>query len=218
MIDALGAGQTYLPRRVGAHDRVKPSGETTVESFGRGIPAATSSPPPQRTGGTTTAPLLSSGMLSQMISDSSQNHAASSDRAVNALMALGAKDAASDQNLLDRPWRDAVFKVADGNSDGMVTKSELEQSVVNGNGTLQDADALFEKISTDQTGKVSKEQMSGQLAARVGPDSFGNALSDFLNVDLSASNAKQQLIDKLMSIGLTKDQAGSVSGHLGKVA
>jgi hypothetical protein len=170
--------------------------------------------PQQRTGGATSAALLGSATLGHLIDIGAQDRAGSADGAVHALMALGAKGAAADKKLLDRPWRDTVFTVADGNSDGTVTKSELEQSVVSGNGTLRDADALFAKISSDPAGNISNEQMSGQLAARVGPDNFGNALSDFLNVDLSASDAKQQLLDNLMGIGLSKDQAASVSGHL----
>ena len=45
-----------------------------------------------------------------------------------------------------------LFNKIDGNGDGSISKSELEQAVTSAGGTTQAADALYAKIDPNNTG------------------------------------------------------------------
>jgi hypothetical protein len=133
------------------------------------------------------------------------------DDAVDALITLGAKQAASGQVSLGDPYKSTLFNVASGDSGGELTQSELQQSVIAGGGTAQDADALFDQLDPSGTGSVSETQMASQLATPVSGDTFGNGLADYLNGKESAGDLQQSLLQQLMGIGLTQNQANSLA-------
>src|ERR1019366_4994565 len=56
-----------------------------------------------------------------------------------------------------------LFNKIDGNGDGSISKSELEQAVTTAGGSTQGADALYAKLDPNNTGNVSEQQFSQNL-------------------------------------------------------
>jgi hypothetical protein len=156
---------------------------------------------------------LSASTLKQLIQVQSQQPATASggaDGAADALITLGAKSAASGQISLSDNYKSILFDLASGNS-GNLTRSDLEQSVIAGGGTAQEADALFDQIDQNGSGTVSQKEMAGQLATPTSGDSFGDALSGYLQAN---GDLQQTLMQQLMGIGLTQDQANSLAQQM----
>jgi hypothetical protein len=70
-----------------------------------------------------------------------------------------------------------MFAQADGNGDGAVTQSELEQAVTAAGGSKAGADALFAKLDPGGTGSVSQQQFIDTLQP---PSVSGNTAQDAL--------------------------------------
>jgi hypothetical protein len=136
------------------------------------------------------------------------------DAAVQALMNVGAKEAATGKVDLSDPYQSTLFQIASGGS-GSLTQGQLEKSVIAGGGTAQEADALYAQLDPSGTGTVTETQMAGQLATpATGPDTFGNALSLYLNGGQSTDALESDLLQKLMNIGLNNSQASTVAQQL----
>jgi Ca2+-binding EF-hand superfamily protein len=92
--------------------------------------------------------------------------AGSADNAVHALTQLGVSSYANGVNLDGSP-ASVLFQLADVNGNGQVTESELEQRVVSGGGTKQDADALYQALASQgQSGTpLTEANFQGGLAA-----------------------------------------------------
>ena len=177
-------------------------------------PAATPGLPQQVLGSSSQPGPLSSATLGQLIQVQSQQSGMASggaDAAVQALIALGAKGAASGQISLNDDYKSSLFNLASGNGGGSLTRSELQQSVIAGGGTAQAADALYDQLDTNGTGSVSESQMAGQLATPTKGDSFGEGLSAYLK---ASGDSQQALMQQLLGIGLTQDQASSLSQQM----
>ena len=56
-----------------------------------------------------------------------------------------------------------MFAQVDGNGDGAITQSELEQAVTAAGGAKAGADALFAKLDPNGTGSVSEQQFAPNL-------------------------------------------------------
>jgi Ca2+-binding EF-hand superfamily protein len=56
-----------------------------------------------------------------------------------------------------------LFSQIDGNGDGSISQSELEQAVTKAGGTKEGADALYAKLDPNGTGSVSEQQFSNSL-------------------------------------------------------
>jgi Ca2+-binding EF-hand superfamily protein len=56
-----------------------------------------------------------------------------------------------------------LFAQIDGNGDGAISQSELEQAVTKAGGTKEAADALYAKLDPNGTGSVSEQQFSQSL-------------------------------------------------------
>lgn len=184
-------------------------------------------------GAASSSSLLSSTVLQQLLQVQSQQSAMTNaaaagtsvtgssggsdqtqaDAAVDALITLGAKEAASGQVSLGDSYQATLFNVASGNGGGELTQSELQQSVIAGGGSAQEADALFDQLDPSGTGTVSETQMASQLATPVG-GTFGDGLASFLNAKEGAGGLQQSLLQQLMGIGLTQDQANSLAQQM----
>jgi Ca2+-binding EF-hand superfamily protein len=70
-----------------------------------------------------------------------------------------------------------MFAQADGNGDGAITQSELEQAVSAAGGSKAGADALFAKLDPGGTGSVSQQQFIDALKP---PSASGNTAQDAL--------------------------------------
>ena len=57
----------------------------------------------------------------------------------------------------------SLFSQIDGNGDGSISQSELEQAVTKAGGTKEGADALYAKLDPNGTGSVSEQQFSNSL-------------------------------------------------------
>jgi Ca2+-binding EF-hand superfamily protein len=57
----------------------------------------------------------------------------------------------------------SLFSQIDGNGDGAISQSELEQAVTNAGGTKAGADALYAKLDPNGTGSVSEQQFAQSL-------------------------------------------------------
>jgi Ca2+-binding EF-hand superfamily protein len=57
----------------------------------------------------------------------------------------------------------SLFSQIDGNGDGSISQSELEQAVTKAGGTKEGADALYAKLDPNGTGSVSEQQFSSSL-------------------------------------------------------
>lgn len=207
MISALQ--RTPLPSLSAVVSPSKPP-VSTESAF---VPATTAATPAAASGSASPSGRLSAGTLDQLIQVQSQQSGASqgnADSAVDALIALGAKGAASGQISLNDNYKSTLFNLASGNS-GTLTRSDLEKSVVAGGGTAQDADALFDQIDRNGSGAVSENEMAGQLASCVKGDSFGASLSSYLQTN---GDLQQTLMQQLMKIGLTQDEANSLAGQM----
>jgi hypothetical protein len=165
--------------------------------------------------GTTNAPAAGTSVTGSSVTGSSSgSDQTQADAAVGALVTLGAKQAASGQVSLGAPYQTTLFNVASGNSGGALTQSELQQSVIAGGGTAQDANALFNQLDPSGTGTVSETQMASQLATPVSGDTFGNGLADYLNAKQTADGLQQNLLQQLAGIGLTQTQASSLAQQM----
>jgi hypothetical protein len=176
------------------------------------LPAATGAPS-AASGSAYQSGRLSAGTLQQLIQVQSQQPATASggaNSAVGALITLGAKGAASGQISLNDNYKSTLFNLASGNS-GNLTRSDLEQSVIAGGGTAKEADALFDQIDQNGSGAVSQKEMAGQLATPTSGGSFGDALFGYLQ---ASGDLQQTLMQQLMGIGLTQDQANSLAQQM----
>jgi Ca2+-binding EF-hand superfamily protein len=82
-----------------------------------------------------------------------------------------------------------MFTQTDSNGDGVITQSELEQSVTAAGGDKAGADALFAKLDPNGTGSVSEQQFVDTLQP---PSTGGNTAQDALLAlldQLTQSNA-----------------------------
>jgi Ca2+-binding EF-hand superfamily protein len=70
-----------------------------------------------------------------------------------------------------------MFSQTDGNGDGVITQSELEQSVTAAGGGKAGADALYAKLDPNGTGSVSQQQFIDTLQP---PSATGNTAQDAL--------------------------------------
>jgi len=70
-----------------------------------------------------------------------------------------------------------MFAQIDGNGDGAITQSELEQAVTAAGGDKTGADALFAKLDPNGTGSVSEQQFIDTLQP---PSAGGNTAQDAL--------------------------------------
>jgi hypothetical protein len=162
----------------------------------------------------TSGPASGAASASATSSGSLSGASTSADAAVQALMNLGAKEAATGQVDLDAPYKSTLFQIASGGS-GTLTQGELETNVVAGGGTTQEADALYAQIDPSGAGTVSETQMAGQLATPVsGSGSFGNALKLYLDGGETGTDLQNDLIQKLMNVGLNNTQADAVAQQL----
>jgi Ca2+-binding EF-hand superfamily protein len=82
-----------------------------------------------------------------------------------------------------------MFTQTDTNGDGVITQSELEQSVTAAGGNKAGADALYAKLDPNNTGSVSQQQFMDALQP---PSASGNTAQDALLAlldQVSQSNA-----------------------------
>jgi Ca2+-binding EF-hand superfamily protein len=82
-----------------------------------------------------------------------------------------------------------MFTQTDTNGDGVITQSELEQSVTAAGGNKAGADALYAKLDPNNTGSVSQQQFMDALQP---PSATGNTAQDALLAlldQVSQSNA-----------------------------
>jgi Ca2+-binding EF-hand superfamily protein len=70
-----------------------------------------------------------------------------------------------------------MFAQADGNGDGVITQTELEQAVTAAGGSTAGADALYAKLDPNGTGSVSQQQFIDALQP---PSTSGNTAPDAL--------------------------------------
>jgi Ca2+-binding EF-hand superfamily protein len=70
-----------------------------------------------------------------------------------------------------------LFAQIDGNGDGAITQSELEQAVTKAGGSKAAADALYAKLDPNGTGSVSEQQFIDTLQP---PSPSGNTAQDAL--------------------------------------
>ena len=163
--------------------------------------------------------LLSPDMLGSLLSAVGAMNAPSpkvgtTQGAVDAMMKQAALKAADGALGTDENYRATLFKAADGNGDGTLTQSELQQSVIAGGGTAKDADALYAKIARNGANGVSQQDMSSQLAAFAGKDTFGNVLIDQFGDGASGDALKTKLLENFMKLGLNRDQAEMLNQKL----
>jgi Ca2+-binding EF-hand superfamily protein len=71
----------------------------------------------------------------------------------------------------------SLFSQIDGNGDGTISQSELEQAVTKAGGTKEGADALYAKLDPNGTGSVSAQQFINTLQP---PSAGGNTAQDAL--------------------------------------
>lgn len=136
------------------------------------------------------------------------------DAAVQALMNLGAKEAATGQVNLNASYKATLFQIA-SSGNGPLTQTNLENNVIAGGGTAQDADALYAQLDPNGTGTISETQMAGQLATPVtASGSFGAALNLYLNGGQASTDLQNNLLQKLMKVGLDDTQASAVAQQL----
>ena len=76
-----------------------------------------------------------------------------------------------------------LFDQIDGDSDGSVSKTELEQAVTAAGGTAQSADALFSLLDPSNTGSVTKQQFTSSL--------FGPPYNSQVGATLIADQSQQ---------------------------
>jgi Ca2+-binding EF-hand superfamily protein len=91
-------------------------------------------------------PPYSSQMQSQMIGYQAQGWPGSSTSAAGGSLAQ------------------SLFSQIDGNGDGSISKSELEQAVTTAGGSTQAADALYAKLDPNNTGSVNVQQLTQGLS------------------------------------------------------
>ena len=71
----------------------------------------------------------------------------------------------------------SLFSQIDGNGDGAISQSELEQAVTKAGGSKSGADALFAKLDPNGTGSVTQQQFINALQP---PSASGNTAQDAL--------------------------------------
>ena len=94
-----------------------------------------------------------------------------------------------------------LFDKIDSNSDGSITKTELEQAVSGAGGTTDSADALFSLLDPKNTGSVSKQQFASTL--------FGTPYSDQVSATLIDDQSQQS------GSGQSCDSSGGACGAPG---
>jgi hypothetical protein len=228
MITALGTPSFPLVSLSGGIAAASPL-SSAVETSSSVAPATQPA-----SGSTSSSSLFNSAVLQQLLQVQSQQSATTNaaaggtpvtgssggsgqtqaDAAVDALITVGAKEVASGQIGLGDPYKTTLFNVASGNSGGALTRSELQQSVIAGGGTAQQADALFNQLDPSGTGTVSESQMASQLSTPVGGSSFGDGLALYLNAKGGADGLQQSLLQQLMGIGLTQPQANPLAQQM----
>jgi hypothetical protein len=92
-----------------------------------------------------------------------------------------------------------MFAQIDGNGDGAITQSELEQAVTAAGGDKAGADALFAKLDPNGTGSVSQQQFIDTLQP---PSAGGN----------TAQDALLALLDQLIQSNATAPVGGATTG------
>lgn len=129
---------------------------------------------------------------------------ASPDNAIKALTEAGLKSRTVDYAGV---FKQQIFKIADGNQDGSISRSELEQQVVAGGGTAVDADALYQAIGGTASSGVSERQLLQSLATPT-DNNFGNQLMKL--VDPNGTMTKAELEQLLLKSGNSQQQANSL--------
>jgi Ca2+-binding EF-hand superfamily protein len=104
-----------------------------------------------------------------------------------------------------------LFTQIDGNGDGVISKSELEQAVTKAGGSKDAADALYAKLDPNGTGGVSEQQLAQSLFGALpqhhhhhgGGSGSGNAtdaLTSLFNADGGgAGNSPLQIAQNIFS-------------------
>ena len=59
--------------------------------------------------------------------------------------------------------RQNLFNMIDANSDGSITKTEVEKAVTTAGGNIQAADALYAKLDPNNTGSVAEQEFGQNL-------------------------------------------------------
>lgn len=106
------------------------------------------------TAASTTAPASSSTVTISPAAMDASNAADLANAAVAALTRLGVSQYANGVDLNGSP-QDVTFALAGGTANGQVTQADLEQRVVAGGGTKQDADALYAQMIAVRPGGAS---------------------------------------------------------------
>ena len=135
--------------------------------------------------------------------------AGSADNAIEALTKAGLKSPTVDYA---GAFKQQIFKIADGNQDGSLSQSELEQQVVAGGGAAADADALYQAMGGTTSAGVSEQQLSQNLATPV-DNNFGDQLMKL--VDPNRTMTKAELEQLLLQSGNTQQQANSLAADVG---
>jgi len=110
-------------------------------------------------------------------------------------------------------WQQKIFSSIDSNSDGSVTKSELETAVTKAGGTTEEADALYSKLDPDNIGSVSESQFSANMPVPRLGDQMVSQLISYQSVDSggsSGTNPASQLASDLFS-SIDTDGDGVIS-------
>ena len=133
-----------------------------------------------------------------------------------------------------------LFAQIDGNSDGAISKTEMETAVGDAGGTTEEADALFDRLDTSGSGSVNAEQFvsglkssligDGTTAQLVGMQEVGHGrgsghhhgdsaavlsnLFSSIDSDGDGSVTKSELEDAVTNAGGTTDQVDALYGKL----
>lgn len=96
-----------------------------------------------------------------------------------------------------------LFQSLDGNGDGSVTKSEVEDAVTKAGGSKNAADALYAQLDPNNTGSVNQQQLAQNLPPPPGPPPGGpppgGGGHSASSSDSSGQSALQALLDALSS-------------------
>ncbi|MCD1260302.1 hypothetical protein B5M42_015935 [Paenibacillus athensensis] len=150
-------------------------------------------------------------MLDRMRPSPGQAGSASSESALNALVRLGASSKAHGVELAQE-WRSVIFQLSDSDGNGSVSRAELQQSVVAGGGTAEDADGLYALLnryasSDAQDGELTVDSFRQNLAASSMDGGFTAVLANWLD----ANGDGEVSMDELDALLDTLRKAGKAS-------
>ena len=79
----------------------------------------------------------------------------------------------STSQLLLQQLQQSLFSKIDGDSDGNISKTELESAVTKAGGTTASADALFTSLDSDGSSAVSQDEFSNNFSSALFSDGVG---------------------------------------------